>query len=253
MRQIFRSSAGFVVLIVVGLIVAAAGTATAARMITGADIKDGTITSADIKNATIKGEDIKTGTIGEMSLADSVKSKLNTGGPQGPKGETGQQGATGSPGATGPKGDPGTQGPKGDPGVAAPGGFIIKDGDGNAVSGFVSVEYDLFARVVDGGLWQYRWDGALMKRTIYFPNSDCTGTPQEVFDSSIPPNPQHRVYGENDQAYRYGTNPPAVVTSQSYFSSVGCVNQTVQYPKVELVPVDAPPVLKGPLTVYANP
>ena len=96
MRQFFKSSAGFVVLIVVGLIVAAAGTATAARL----------ITSADIKNGTIKGKDIKKGTISEKRLSEGVKAKLNSGGPQGL--------------TVGP------QGPKGDPGAAAPGGFIVR-------------------------------------------------------------------------------------------------------------------------------
>ena len=227
MRQLSKSSAGLVVLIVVGLIVAVGGTATAVKLITGKDIKNGTITSKDIKNGTIKSKDIKAGTISEKRLSNKVQSKLNSSGSQGPKGE---------------------------PGTPAPGGFIIKDGDGNTVGGFVSVDYDFFFREVDGGLWQYRWDGALMGRTIYFTDYDCAGTPLELYDSSIPPNPQRRVYGENGQGYRYGSNPPAWIETMSLFSTnSACVNSSDPNRKAELVPVDAPPALKGPLTVFANP
>ncbi|MEZ5157287.1 MAG: hypothetical protein R2720_09625 [Candidatus Nanopelagicales bacterium] len=228
MRQVLKSSAGFVVLIVVGLIVAAAGTATAARLITSADIKNGTITSKDIKNGTIKSKDIKPGTISEKRLSDKVKSKLNSSG---------------------------AQGPKGDPGAPAPGGFVIKDGDGNPVSGFVAVDQDSFLREVDGGLWQYRWDGGFSDRTIYFTDNDCGGTPLVLWGwSSFPPNPQLRVYGENSQGYRFGGNRPASSDSQSLFSkNSGCVNSYDTESKWELVPVNAPLALNGPLTVQANP
>lgn len=136
MRQFFRSSAGFVALIIMGLVIGVAGTATAAKLITGKDIKDGTITA----------KDIKPGAIGEKQLTGSVKSKLNANGAQGTQGPKGDTGATGQ------------QGPKGDPGANAPGGFIIKDGDGNTVDGFVSAD---LLRVWDGGLWDYSWDGTI--------------------------------------------------------------------------------------------
>lgn len=234
MRNLLKSSAGFVVLIVVGLILAAAGTATAAKLITGDDIKDGTITSADIKNGTIQGKDIKKGTIAEKRLSDEVKAKLNSGGPQG---------------ATGPKGDQG---------APAPGGFIVKDGDGNTVDGIVSVgpyDWSFFWREVDGALWQYAWDGTLSSATIYYTGEDCTGNPLQLWTgSSISPNPQRRVYG-NAQGFRFGSKPPTVITWASSFDG-GCQNVYPPYTShkmVELVPVQAPPKLKGPLTVYANP
>lgn len=71
-----------VVLGVAGLmVVSASGAATAATLITGKNIKDGTVTSADIKNGTLK--------LADLSPGARVK------GPAGPTGRTGQQGAPG--------------------------------------------------------------------------------------------------------------------------------------------------------------
>ena len=217
MRQFFKSSAGFVVLIVLGLILAAGGTATAAKL----------ITSADIKNGAIKGKDIKAGTIGEKSLSAGVKAKLNSGGPQGPKG---------------------------DPGAAAPGGFVVKDGDGNTVNGWVSVEGDSLLRVVDGALWRYRWDGTLANDSVLFVNPSCTGTALDGVGSEGLPNPQRGVHAANGQGYRFGGTAPQLRNVKSSLAVDGeCDPFTVTLQTVELVPVNAPPVLKGPLTVKANP
>lgn len=75
------------VLSVVVLIVAMAGSATAARLITGKDIKDNTVTSADLKNKSVKssdllnngvkGKDVRDGTLGMADLDASVQGKLN--------------------------------------------------------------------------------------------------------------------------------------------------------------------------------
>lgn len=69
-----------------------AGTATAASLVTSADIKNGTVTSVDIKNGTIKKKDI------------SARAQRQL------KGNRGPQGTQGVPG---PKGDTGPQGPPG--------------------------------------------------------------------------------------------------------------------------------------------
>jgi hypothetical protein len=73
---------------VLGLLLATAGTATAARLITGKDIKNGTITRKDLSKA-LRAQLAKAGTPGPTGNA-------------GPKGDTGSQG---------PKGDTGPQGP----------------------------------------------------------------------------------------------------------------------------------------------
>ncbi len=64
-----------VIAFIIGLLLASAGTATAARL----------ITSKDIKNGTIKAKD----------LSKPLRSKLNAPGAQGPKGDTGERGAAG--------------------------------------------------------------------------------------------------------------------------------------------------------------
>jgi hypothetical protein len=80
---------------VVGIL-AAVGTATAADLITSADIKNGTVTSIDIKNGTIKVKDI------------SKKARTALKGNVGPQGPTGPTGATGGQGPQGPAGADGT-------------------------------------------------------------------------------------------------------------------------------------------------
>ena len=242
MRGFFKSSAGLVALLVVGLVIAAGGAATAAKLITGKDIKNGSITSADMKNGTIKGKDIKPGTISEKQLSGKVIDRLNSGGTQGP------QGPKGDPGPQGPKGDTGPQGPKGDPGTPAPGGFIVKDGDGNTVDGFVSPG---LTRVVGGGLWDYKWDGDVYPNIeLSFTTADCTGTPYGYGNAG----PQPRFTAANGISYRY-QGAQQTLPENSWLSTGGQCNPSGGFasPKTELVPVDAPPALKGPLTVYANP
>ena len=228
MRQFFKSSAGFLVLILVGLIVAAAGTATAAKL----------ITSADIKNGTIKGEDIKKGTISEKRLSEGVKAKLNSGGPQGLD-------------SIGP------QGPKGDSGAAAPGGFIIRDGDGNVVNGFVAFDLDTFLRESDGVLWEYGWDGNIPTNIVFFTELNCTGTPLigAPLNGAPLPNPQSGVLASNGQGYRYADTAPQTISFKSRIAKTG--GSCDLFPQTgfmqELAPVNAPPALNGPLTVKANP
>ncbi|MDO9496841.1 MAG: hypothetical protein Q7J48_14145 [Nocardioides sp.] len=61
------------VLLIVGL----AGTATAAKLITGKNIKNNTVTTQDIKNNNLKGADVLDGTLQEKDLGGTVKAKLN--------------------------------------------------------------------------------------------------------------------------------------------------------------------------------
>jgi hypothetical protein len=118
------------------------GGATAAKKLTGEDIRNGTITGADIKK----------GSINENRLAEALRTKLNTTvsgspGAPGPQGPAGPQGAKG---ATGPEGDTGPEGPKGDTGPQGLQGEPGADG----VSG-----YEVFTSVQDfgpggiGGAW----------------------------------------------------------------------------------------------------
>jgi hypothetical protein len=123
------AAAGIAVLLVTG------GTATAARMIGGEDIRNNSITGADIKRGSLTGNDIRSGSITTADLNNRTERALDgKDGAPGPKGDTGAQGpkgetgATGAPGAKGengapgPKGETGSAGPQGETGAAGPQG-----------------------------------------------------------------------------------------------------------------------------------
>jgi hypothetical protein len=72
--------------------------AEAGRLLTGSDIKNGTLTSADVKDGSLKAKDFAAG-----QLPSTVP------GPPGPSGSAGPQG---QPGSAGPQGQPGAAGPQ---------------------------------------------------------------------------------------------------------------------------------------------
>jgi hypothetical protein len=108
---------------VTALVFATTGSAFAAKtMITGADIKNGSITSEDIKDGSLSTRDIEAGSINLDRLSDGTQHRLDehgVPGPAGPKGDTGAQGAKGDTGTQGPKGDTGAGGPQGPAGIDA--------------------------------------------------------------------------------------------------------------------------------------
>jgi hypothetical protein len=96
-----------------------AGTATAAQLITGKQIKDGSVTGADIRNGSLTGKEIESGSIQLSDLSQQVRAELAKAGTPGATGKDGAAGATGPKGDTG---DAGATGPKGDKGdTGAPG------------------------------------------------------------------------------------------------------------------------------------
>lgn len=89
----------------IALFAATTGTATAAsQLITGKQIKDGSITARDIKKRSL----------GTAQLSPKAITALRgAGGAQGPAGATGAAGAVGPAGPAGAQGVPGPQGPQG--------------------------------------------------------------------------------------------------------------------------------------------
>lgn len=79
-----------------GILIASAGTATAAKLITGKQIKDGTITQKDLSKA-VQAQLKKAGLPGPAGAAGPQGLK----GDAGPKGETGPAGAAGATGLSG--------------------------------------------------------------------------------------------------------------------------------------------------------
>ena len=115
---------------VIVALIAGATSATAAKLITGSDIKNGSITGADIKNPAIDNEDIKKGAVIKKKLSKAVRDALDDNGPAGPQGPAGPPGPAGGP--AGPQGpsrwdprvplarrDLRSPGPQGPPGNAA--------------------------------------------------------------------------------------------------------------------------------------
>jgi hypothetical protein len=97
---------------VVALAIGIAATAGAAKMLTGKDIKNGTITKKD--------------------LAPSVRALLGVPGPQGPAGPKGDTGATGAQGTAGTAGVAGADGQSGQSGSSAPALLFTNGGLDNA-------------------------------------------------------------------------------------------------------------------------
>lgn len=103
------------------LFVALGGTATAALVITGKNVKNGSLTGADLKDNSIRSADVKDG---GLLAKDFKRGQLAAGvtGPQGPAGAAGAKGDTGPRGDAGQQGDVGPRGPTGDTGVRGPTG-----------------------------------------------------------------------------------------------------------------------------------
>lgn len=101
------------------LVLALSGTAGAARLITGDQIKDGSITGADIKGGSVGASDIN------ASARDALRGPRGATGSPGAAGAQGPVGPIGASGPAGAKGDQGARGlagPKGDTGAAGPAG-----------------------------------------------------------------------------------------------------------------------------------
>jgi hypothetical protein len=98
-----------IVAFLIGVFIATAGTATAAKVITGRDIRNGSITEKD--------------------LSVALRQKLSVQVIEGPKGEAGAKGDTGSTGPAGAAGVAGAAGAKGDAGAAGADGAQGAKGD----------------------------------------------------------------------------------------------------------------------------
>jgi hypothetical protein len=103
--------AGTVLAFVLGLVIATAGTATAAKLITGKQIKDGSISNNDLSKAV------------QTQLAKA-----------GVPGSPGLQGAPGLQGSPGQKGDLGSKGDPGSPGKDATKLWAVVKGNGTLLA-----------------------------------------------------------------------------------------------------------------------
>ena len=111
------------------LFVALGGPAQAARLITGADVRNSSLTGRDVRDNSLSGRDIRGLKVGDF--AAGALAGLN--GPQGARGSTGAAGANGATGArgeTGATGLPGAKGDQGDKGDAGTSRWLLVDENG---------------------------------------------------------------------------------------------------------------------------
>lgn len=133
----FRHHTRTVVGFLIGALLATAGTATAAKLITGKDIKDGSISARDLSKS-LRSQINRTGSSGTSGPR----------GEQGPKGETGSSGAAGARGPAGSQGEPGAKGDpgvQGDPGANGNPGAQGPEGDRTHVVTKLSPSYEQVA------------------------------------------------------------------------------------------------------------
>ena len=95
---------------------------SAARLLTGKNVKNSSLTGTDIKNSSLTTSDVKNGSLlaGDFASGQLPGGAQGAQGPQGPKGDPGAQGIQGEQGEQGiqgDKGDTGSQGPQGPAGV----------------------------------------------------------------------------------------------------------------------------------------
>src|SRR5262245_58652129 len=71
-------------------------TAVAATVITGKNVKNGSLTGKDVKNSSLTGTDVKDQSLGPADFNGSVQGPKGDTGPQGEKGDSGPPGQDGS-------------------------------------------------------------------------------------------------------------------------------------------------------------
>ena len=101
MLRSLTSRTAVVLYAVIGVLVLISGTATAAAMITGKQIKDNSVHGRDIQNASLTGVDVKNRSLTPADFTGSL---------QGPAGPTGPSGPAGPAGPAGPQGPAGVSG-----------------------------------------------------------------------------------------------------------------------------------------------
>ena len=141
-RMSHHRAATAVLLAVVVLTIGVGGTAGAVSLITGKQIKDGTVRSRDVGNGSLTGADVADKSLSPADFSGSVQGPAGPSGPQGPQG---------------PQGDPGVPGVSGLQVVTSP-NSIISQGQDSWIA-----ECPVGLTVLAGGVWD---DGAFGSRVM---------------------------------------------------------------------------------------
>jgi hypothetical protein len=189
------------VVAVVAIVIATAGSATAAGMITGSQIRNDTITSSDVRDGTLTSRDVKSHS---LLARDFTPGQL----PQGPRGLTGPSGPAGAAGPSGPAGAAGrdgfgrleyqhdadllAHGSSVDLAVACPPGTFVTGGDAGA---FDAMNGDQVGNRVVQNQSMTGPDGY----TAHFDNELASGNAAQIFIDAACANANDVVFKPNSQ------------------------------------------------------
>ena len=145
-----------VLAVTLGITTAASGTVQA--LITGKQIKDGSVESQDIENRTILPIDLSARAVASLKGPRGLRGVAGPRGATGATGPAGPVGATGARGATGATGNTGSQGPQGVKGDTGAGVQIEGSVANSAALPAGAVAGDAYIALDTGNL--HIWDGA---------------------------------------------------------------------------------------------
>ena len=120
-RRIFGRGRYANVAATLALVSALGGTAYGAAMVSGLNIRDGSVRAVDLGRDSVTSAKVKNRSLQRADFALGVLPAVTPSG-VGPAGPAGAPGPKGEPGAAGPKGEPGAPGAKGDTGATGPAG-----------------------------------------------------------------------------------------------------------------------------------
>ncbi len=197
-------SAGFVVG-VIAIILTLGGTAVAAKLITGKQIKNGSIQAKDLSKK-VRSKLAATGGAGQTGAA-GVAGNVGPAGPAGPVGPQGPTGAKGADGGAGPKGADGAPGAKGDKGDPSTAGRFVEDVTSNPVGLAANTNTEIAAVELDvpddakyayvAGSANFSLASADANVVLWVTaNANCTTQNQPAFDS-VPAMKQISVSNDN--------------------------------------------------------
>lgn len=138
----------------VALLAALAGTATAAGLITGAQVQNGSLSGLDLRNGSVGGVDVANGSLTTFDIRDHTLRAVDFAPgvlKAGAAGSAGPQGPPGPPGQLGPPGQQGQQGQQGSPGLAGLEIVTLESPDNSANTKQLNVSCPGSKKIVGGG------------------------------------------------------------------------------------------------------
>lgn len=213
------------------LAIVAAATAVAfgggVGLITGADVKDGTIGSRDLKPGSVQSHDIADGTIRVVDLSAAAVKAL--------RGATGPTGAAGATGATGARGPEGIAGPRGVPGATGPAGLQGPAGQQGPQGPAGSAAVTAYAYVVPGEVSLTDGPVLITARSRNFDAVSNPGVGLYCLQPSVPLDPRTRSWVASVEYSRQ----PALNTAEPDVGT-GCPAGTFGVRTLKFAPSPAP-------------